>query len=446
MNLLMIVTAFAPENEIGSIRTTKLAKYLVRDGHQVTVITKSLEPGVLLDPLLESPEINAIRRFNAPYSPFFRRFLLSGRNSAVKANQGSQFVKNSRKARISQSLVFLYTIIKNLDWYLSTRKVIRKELKGEGFDIVLSSYPSLGSLWAAGYARRKGKAKRWAADFRDPIVYEWQSRFQQAVNRRIQNSAERRADLVTVVTKGAMPKFAISGERGKLRWLPNGFDPDDMKELLADSLPESREFAGEGRLTLSYAGGLYGGKRDLSVLFKALKELVDEGAMRKEDLVFLYAGSDAPVLMEAARPFGLEDVISSQGRVNRQKALSMQKASDVVVICTHNSASDQGVIPGKLYEGFLLEKSTLGIVNGDLPGSELKAMVEAVRAGFVYEQASHDTDFPALKAFLLSAGCEKKAAGQVRSGMDGEQKALFQYDQIASRLLSMLGGGRGQEQ
>jgi len=43
-SFLFVCTAFAPKNVIGSVRPTKIAKYLVRAGHDVTVVMPELPP------------------------------------------------------------------------------------------------------------------------------------------------------------------------------------------------------------------------------------------------------------------------------------------------------------------------------------------------------------------------------------------------------------------
>ena len=72
-DILFVCTAFAPKNIIGSIRPTKLAKYMVRMGHRVTVILPVLGENEPQDELLMSPEMDSVRRVAVPNGGLYHR-------------------------------------------------------------------------------------------------------------------------------------------------------------------------------------------------------------------------------------------------------------------------------------------------------------------------------------------------------------------------------------
>ena len=51
--ILIVSPYFAPENSVASIRFTKLAKYLTRRGHSVTVLCADMTENYLKDELRE---------------------------------------------------------------------------------------------------------------------------------------------------------------------------------------------------------------------------------------------------------------------------------------------------------------------------------------------------------------------------------------------------------
>jgi len=51
MKILLIIYYFAPHNNIATVRTTKIAKYLVKNGFEVDVICGQSE---IIDPILLS--------------------------------------------------------------------------------------------------------------------------------------------------------------------------------------------------------------------------------------------------------------------------------------------------------------------------------------------------------------------------------------------------------
>jgi len=178
--LLIITTSFAPENEIGSVRMTKLTKYLVRLGYDITVVSPELHEISRIDNSLLSKEIRSIKKYNISQSSWFIKIFLKKRNTMLKKQSASNYIKPKQggnniqvlKAFIYSHLQFLYTIIRNLDWKRKVVGFIKDNFIESQFDIVLSSYPSLASHWSANWVRKNNIAKIWLADFRDPINYE----------------------------------------------------------------------------------------------------------------------------------------------------------------------------------------------------------------------------------------------------------------------------------
>ena len=72
--ILIVTTAFAPENEIGAIRMIKLVKYLVRLKQEITVISPKLHEQSRIDLSLECREFDDITRLVVDQSRLFNRF------------------------------------------------------------------------------------------------------------------------------------------------------------------------------------------------------------------------------------------------------------------------------------------------------------------------------------------------------------------------------------
>ncbi len=393
-SVLVITTSFAPENAIGSVRMAKLVKYLVRLGVDITVISPQLDEDTPRDDTLESRELALIRRHTVAQGRLFRatigrrrKKLLASNQAASLISRGHGGVRSSLRAAFYRYVRFGYTLLRNWDWQRQVARFCRDSgLSDQRFDAILSSYPSLGAMWAAARLRQRGLSSRWVADFRDPVNYRTNSdSLIYRLNGLIQARILSRADVAVAVSAGVAKKVG-KGNPLQPIVLSNGYDPEDVAS--ADN-PRSDRAPGAA-FRLAYAGSLYGGTRDISVVFRALKEIVARGVVSLPDLQFHYAGEDFAALRRLAAAWGMEDVLVDHGRVSRSKAMALQADADLVVVATWNTENDQGIMTGKLFECFMMRRPVLGVVNGDKPESEFKHVVERVGGGWVWEAAAED--------------------------------------------------------
>ncbi|HVH12202.1 MAG TPA: glycosyltransferase, partial [Longimicrobium sp.] len=429
----------APENAIGAVRLSKFAKYLIRQGHTVTVISPELDADTRLDPSLDCAEFAALKRHVVPQSGWFRRFVGARRKQVLATTTGASLLadrpgggmRGRLKALVFRNVQFGYTLLRNHDWKRQVLRYVRAHLRHERFDVVLSSYPSLGAMWAARQLRRSGVAPRWVADFRDRVNYSTNSTpLLYRLNTGIQARLVRAADQVVAVSEG-MGARITRGPSDKREVISNGFDPDDLRTIGSPrpADPDRRV------LTLAYAGSLYGGERDMTVVFQALRRLVDEGVARPGEVELVYAGKDFGVLRRQAAQAGMEDILVDRGYVDRVESLRMQRDADLVVVVTWNTPDDVGVLSGKLYECFLMRKPVVGVVNGTQAHSEFRAVVERVNGGIVYESAtpSPEADFERLCAFLRDRLRERLEDGALAEGYRDVVEE-YSYDHLAGRL------------
>ena len=445
--LLMIYTCFSPENAIGSIRTTKLAKYLVRNGYRITLLSPEIHDGMMLDDGLDCPELNMIKRIYVPYGTLFKKVLLKRRNSEklslrtesglVKTVSPTGAVRTILRRSISllrATFAYPYTLIKNLSWFGQVRKTLRG-IDGH-FNYALSSYPSISSHWGCQYAKKIGLASKWIADFRDPLTYEHSGIIKILLNSWMLRRICADADKITIISKAMVDRFPRGKARQKLCYLPNGFDPEDNTLIvpIIQQEPSTRESC----LTFVYTGGLYAGKRDLSPLFRALGELIGEGELISQDVKFIYAGNDFKVLQSQASFYKCSDLLENKGYVSHHDAIALQQNSDIAVVCTHNTKMDRGILTGKIYEYFQNSKQILAIVNGDEPGSELGEMIKESNYGYCFEEASAGESYSLLKNYIVRMLYTKKNTGLVPTYHDEGALEKYQYPNIVRELIKVL--------
>lgn len=402
--ILVITTCYAPKNVIGSIRVTKLSKFMHVYENEIYILTIPFLENEKIDSTLEVISSPFFHIDYSNYSFLFKKIIEMYKNRSIKRDKINIESPNNKKEKNKYgNKVKRY--IKLISNYNMQKKFIKSTLKlyrGIEFDIVFSSYPDLSCHLSAMEIKKRQIARKWIADFRDPIAYrELNSTFEYKYNTYLQKIITKQADLVTYVSVDMINKIKSKEiTKKKFKYLPNGFDNDDLKfcsEIQIDGFIPNH-------LNISYVGGLYNGKRDLSILFKIIRDLINNGDIESNKIRFYYAGKEYNVLREQASKFELGDMLVNMGYVAREDSLALQNQSDIVVVSTWNTDKDEGVIPGKIYECFLLKKPTITITNGTKAYSELGSMVKNAGLGFELNAMLEDNnEIENLKTFILEA-------------------------------------------
>lgn len=436
ISVLIIMTPFAPNNVCGAIPNTKLAKYLAREDVDITLVTNAITPEMSLDYHLIPAEMQSFEVHHVEHSRLYDRTLGKTRRNITESGVKLKMKSETRPLRAHAVSVIKnsYFWLREKDWLLNAQTEVYNKLKGKHFDVLYSSYPGKSAHMFARFLMRKGIADHWIADFRDPMCYVEYDKYRYARSMRLQHSIERMADHVTVVSEGAMDKFLPENKAsGKMTYLPNGFDPDDFTDVA-----KTMQTASDGRLRLFYAGTLYAGKRDLTVLFRAISELIAEGSMDADKISVEYAGNEWPVMESYATKYGLESILTNYGFITRQRVMELMGEIDCSIVCTHNTAADHGVVTGKVFELLLAAKPIVAVITGDLPDSELGGIVKECKAGVVYEEANGEADYQALKQWLKEAYTQKQSGGRLVSTLDEAARDRYNYRNLANQLYKVM--------
>lgn len=434
-SVLVIMDNFAPQNNCGSIPNTKLLKYLARRDLDITLITKAITPDMNLDENLLPAELERVRVLRVPYSGLFSKTIQASRNQITANGIKDKMKAETRplRAALVSKLKGAYFGLRNRDWVTQALKIVDRELRGCRFDCVYSSYPEGMSHALAVQIRKRGQADRWIADFRDPMFYDFYDAHGQKAKRARQHRYERLADAVTIVSEDSLGKFLCDGvTRDKITCIPNGYDPEDFPTSAREARPS------DGIFRIFYAGTLYAGKRDFTVMFKALAELAAEGAIDPDRIRVEYAGNEWHVMESFAEKHGLARICVNYGYIPRTRVMELLARADCTAVSSHNTKTDQGVVTGKVFEQLLMEKPIITVISGDVPGSELGKIVRRCNAGIVYEQPSDAADYPALKQWLKQTYDEKMETGQVRSTLDPARREQYSYEHISKRLFALI--------
>lgn len=402
--IIVISYFFGPANKIGAIRWTKLSKYFteIDDQLELSVITSKnknimfLEKDYVIDPILKE-DIEKLNIIEIEHSKVYKK-LASFIYSHLSKNESTvnKEITNKHKLSIISRLkktvlhygVFFLQLIQDLDFYNQIKKkdeIFTKDV------ILITTYGPLGNL-LVGLQYNK-KIKSWIADFRDPIAQNKQYKLEKIINGYFEKKVMKKSSKVVAVTKGYMDSIRKDCEKLlSHKVITNGFDPDDFQNMSIDKSKEELSFV--------YTGTLYSGRRDLTIIFETLREMINDEKIKIENLIFNYAGSQFHILESMARAYDLSSILIDHGFVDRKRSLDIQNKSDILVVATWHDTKGEGVVPGKFLEYLGFNKPILGIVYGKEKNSELSSRIEEVNQGMCYEEAIDNKN--QLIEFILS--------------------------------------------
>ena len=232
MKILIISSAFLPDNSPRSFRTTELVKELSRRGHNVTLI---------------------ISKHNYDYSDFLQANRNVTIKESIKINDTGIRLFPQKINHIINRILNLLFEYPNIKFYFKLPKILRQE---KNYDLLISIAAPHPIHWGVARALKKNKnlTKTWVADCGDPYM------LCKTINiphpfyfKYFEKSFCRRADYITVPLEtakaGYYPEFYQ-----KIRVIPQAFNFDEIK-IQENYIPNER-------VTFGYAGTFVQGERD----------------------------------------------------------------------------------------------------------------------------------------------------------------------------------------
>jgi len=437
MKKILIVTEhFAPNNEIAAVRITKFAKYFKLKGFHVGVVTRSLRSHEIIDPILTGD-----LKYIDEYVVIVLKSILTQKISYVSKKAGGVEGNSSENGIVTDlinkllSLLIAYYIkVKfagSLDFYLKKLfiKKAKKHVKllSKTYDVILTSCGAFSVNVLGISAKRSNPNIKWIADILDPLINNFQNKKHLPYYRWILKMIMENADVITGVSEGNIEEFK-DGFKGKKVVINDGFDEDDLNGIY---------FEKSEKFVLTYAGRLYSGMRDLSVVFKAISELIREEKINSNSIEIHYLGNE--ILCFASQVgYDLKEISFACGQVDRELSLQQQLCSHVLLLASWNFTGYTGVITGKFYEYMMINRPIICTVTGNLPDSQLKQMITAANNGVVWEQANDETDYPVLKDYLLKQYQRYEAGLPLDFSPDREYIEQFKFDTLANKFIELF--------
>ena len=197
--------------------------------------------------------------------------------------------------------------------------------------------------------------------------------------------------------------------------------------------------SGLSKFSFCYTGRMYGGMRKITRLFEAVAALIDEGKIQRSDVEFHYAGTGYEVFAEQASAAGLREQCIDHGAVSHEQAMSLQGSSMFLVLSSWEfKAEPVGSLTGKVYEYMTAGKPIIALIDGDMPGTELTDIIRRGKLGVAYNEVHYETDFDALKDYLLGQYQRYKNGEPIEFSPDETVLAQFDYRNLTKHLITLM--------
>ena len=313
----MVSYSYPPIADVGSFRTIKFAKYLVRQGWAVHVVSvRNPDVWRMTGPVEQPPGVEVTRTWDPVrldrLGAAVRKVVVSGGKPGLRLRAGL-----GRRGVVVPEF--------QAGWLLTAGGAAARVARRWGATHLMGTGPPYSSLVAAAIAQRR-TGLPLLEDLQDSWTIHPDTRYPTAVHRALDADLERlaweRTSVVTVVTRTIAARYATRYPEwaAKIRVLYNGFDPEDLPVV-----PPTRE----GPFRIAYTGSFYP-HTPPSTLLRALRELQAGGLVTPDRVqVDLVGRPEAAVQGEIDR-LGLGGVVHVRGFRPLREAVEVASQADLL--------------------------------------------------------------------------------------------------------------------
>jgi len=429
VKLLLVTWYFPPSRTIAAVRLGKLAQYLLRQGHDLRILTP-LDPPLPQDLVIDFPEEFVVR---APWQAA----------NAQGATRGQSRISNA--GAVPSSTRSAPTALKRLLWRVHASFSDFPDARLPWLPFALEAGAQLLVDWQPDLIYASGPpfttlliGQEFSQRFNLPLAVEFRDRWSDEPysppmfwrrwrNRQAERSLARQTTGIVTVSEPWAATYRAR-YRKPTTVVSNGYDAEMCSAGSFDGA------AGHPGLEIVYTGGIYPGYRDPSPLFAAMKLLDDRGLPCR----MVFHGVRPSIIEPLANAQGVSHMVEVKEVLTHEAALQRQRDSDILVLLQWNNPKEQGNVPGKFFEylGARRPVLVLGLYDG-VPAT----IVRERGAGFF----SND---PAEIAEQLTRWLEIKQAKGLLPPVPESARAGYsrdeQYARLEDFLQSLLPRSRGE--
>lgn len=398
MKKVLIITYYwPPGGGAGVQRWLKFTKYLRDFGWEPIIYTAANGEMPVIDHSLEKDvpkEIIILKtKIWEPYS-IYKLFIGRKKNDKINA----AFLSESKKKSFTEKIAvwirgnFFIPDARRF-WIKPSAKFLDRYLRENPVDAVVSTGPPHSMHLIALRLKEKNPSLKWLADFRDPwtnIDFYEDLMLSAAADRkhhRQELSVLKKADAVVSIGKTMSEEMhqLLNTQPEKFHVITNGYDEED---LFRGELKKDEKFS------IAHIGSLVK-SRNPSVLWKALRQLIDEHPDFKKQLEIKLVGKVDIHVTESIAAQGLQGFVRKIDYLPHNEVIKEQQRSKVLLLLVNDTKNSKSILTGKFFEYLASSVPILAIgpTDGDL-AEILRETNSGLMAGF------HDET--SIKAHILA--------------------------------------------
>ena len=273
-------------------------------------------------------------------------------------------------------------------WIKPVVNELTKYLKENHVDAIITTGPP-HSVNRIGYLLNKKLQIPWLADFQDPWtqvdyykhfkISKWAHRR----HRKMENQIFDNADLITIVSNSWKTDLESIGA-SNVEVVPLGYDTTDFSENIKLN----------SNFTLTHLG-LLGEDRNPTILIEVIADLCKHDENFSKHFRLQLVGIVNDRLKNLVNKLDLSEQVFFIGQVNRDEALEIMQASQLLLLLLNKAENVGGRIPGKVFEYFGARRPVLSLGPNN---TDIEKMLSESGAGVNIDYS----DKIQLKSYLLN--------------------------------------------
>lgn len=264
-------------------------------------------------------------------------------------------------------------------WVKPSIKFLEKYIQENKIETVITTGPP-HSLHLIGLGLQKKLNIKWIADFRDPwtsIAYHKDLKLSaksEKKHKELERKVLQSANQIVVTSPSTKAEFEQITPQ-PIEVITNGYDIEKIEKQPLDQ-----------KFSLAHIGSFLS-ERNPRILWKALRELINENQDFKKDFELKLIGIVSQEVLNAIKEFKLEKYVNNLGYLSHLQSVKEQRKSQVLLLIESDSYQTKAILPGKLFEYMVSGRPILAIANDE---SDIKDIIVSTNTGVFFDYSEKD--------------------------------------------------------